>query len=79
MIFKHGKSIYVPNTSAEYGGSVSLNMHKMEHLKRQTFLVFLGSFFQVENHQIDWLVQERRSSIANALELRLSCTKPIEV
>ena len=26
--------------------------------------------------QIDGLVQERRNSIANALELRLSCTKP---
>ena len=27
------------------------------------------------NH-IDGLMQERRNSIANALELRLSCTKP---
>ena len=27
-------------------------------------------------HHIDGLVQERRNSIANALELRLSCTNP---
>ena len=26
---------------------------------------------------IDGLVQERRNSIANALELRLSCTNPL--
>ena len=30
----------------------------------------------VENLDIDGLVQERRNSIANALELRLTCTKP---
>ena len=29
-----------------------------------------------EGHKIDGLVQERRNSIAIALELRLSCTKP---
>ena len=28
---------------------------------------------------IDGLVQERRKSIANALELRLSCTNPIDI
>ena len=28
------------------------------------------------SHHIDGLVQERRNSIANALELRLSCTNP---
>ena len=28
-------------------------------------------------HRIDSLVQERRNSIANALELRLSCTDPL--
>ena len=27
-------------------------------------------------YHINWLVQERRNSIANALELRLSCTNP---
>ena len=27
--------------------------------------------------KIDGLVQERRNSIANALELRLSCTNPL--
>ena len=27
-------------------------------------------------HQFDGLLQERRNSIANALELRLSCTNP---
>ena len=26
---------------------------------------------------IDWSVQERRNSIANTLELRLSCTNPL--
>ena len=35
---------------------------------------------QAENieqwHHLDGLVQERRNSIANALELRLSCTNP---
>ena len=30
------------------------------------------------NDQIDGLVQERRNSIANALELRLSCTNPLK-
>ena len=28
-------------------------------------------------HHFDGLVQERRNSIANALELRLSCTNPL--
>ena len=32
--------------------------------------VFISSF------HIDGFVQERRKSIANALELRISCTKP---
>ena len=31
-----------------------------------------------KGHQIDGLVQERRNSIANALELRLSCTNPLK-
>ena len=30
----------------------------------------------INHHDIDELVQERRNSIANALELRLSCTNP---
>ena len=29
-------------------------------------------------HEIDGLVQVRRNSIANALELRLSCTNPLK-
>ena len=29
-----------------------------------------------KKHDIDGLVQERRNSIATALELRLSCTNP---
>ena len=33
--------------------------------------------YGAENLQIDRLVQERRNSIANALELRLSCTNPL--
>ena len=35
------------------------------------FVVTLGTV-----HHFDGLVQERRNSIANALELRLSCTNP---
>ena len=31
---------------------------------------------QLTNTYIDGLVQERRNSIANALDLRLSCTNP---
>ena len=30
----------------------------------------------MQQHHIDGLIQERRNSIANALELRLSCTNP---
>ena len=39
---------------------------------------FITPLFPVANagDQIDGLVQERRNSIANALELRLSCTNP---
>ena len=33
-------------------------------------------FMVVSLHDINGLVQERRNSIANALELRLSCTNP---
>ena len=29
--------------------------------------------------ELDGIVQERRNSIANALELRLSCTKPSDL
>ena len=32
--------------------------------------------FEVINLQIDGLMQEKRNSIANALELCLSCTNP---
>ena len=35
-----------------------------------------GVFFAVSKSDISGLVQERRSSIANAMELRLSCTNP---
>ena len=30
----------------------------------------------LQNQHIDWSMQERRNSIAKALELRLSCTNP---
>ena len=36
-----------------------------------------GAFFAVSKSDIDGLVQERRSSIANALELCLSCTNSL--
>ena len=32
--------------------------------------------FQPDVYKIDGLLQERRNSIANAMELRLSCTNP---
>ena len=35
-----------------------------------------GTYHEVLDLQTDGLVQERRNSIANALELRLSCTYP---
>ena len=34
---------------------------------------------RLEHQYIDGLVKERRNSIANALELRLSCTNPIDM
>ena len=40
--------------------------------KRQDFFFF----FEFQDWHIDGLVQERRNSSANALELRLSCTNP---
>ena len=33
-------------------------------------------YFELCHDHLDGLVQERRNSIANALELRLFCTKP---
>ena len=33
-------------------------------------------YVQYDDNHFDGLVQERRNSIANALELRLSCTDP---
>ena len=39
---------------------------------RQFILMRLNAF----TYDIDWLVQERRNSIANVLGLRLSCTNP---
>ena len=44
-------------------------------LLTQLILKSLSPDIKVARH-IDWLVQERRNSIANALELRLSCTNP---
>ena len=38
---------------------------------------YLGKLQVCFNIAIDGLVQERRNSIANALELRLSCTNPL--
>ena len=39
----------------------------------------LVACLQYLEHEIDGLVQERRNSIANALELCLSCTNQIEM
>ena len=36
-----------------------------------------GYMHHINTHNIDGLVQERRNSIANTLELCLSCTKPL--
>ena len=40
------------------------------------FVGTVGSRFNTVLHNIDELVQERHNSIANALELCLSCTNP---
>ena len=52
------------------------------HLTGNEVFIWLGIKFKVSPqlinwHHIDWLVEERRSSIAKAMELRLSCTKPL--
>ena len=40
------------------------------------FICALYVVLLVEIEHLDGLIQERRNSIANALELRLSCTNP---
>ena len=45
------------------GSSLIMNLNKLQI----NFISF---------YEIDGLVQERRNSIANAMELRLSCTNP---
>ena len=37
--------------------------------------MYMGAIW-IRKVYFNWLVQERRNSIANALELRLSCTNP---
>ena len=48
--------------------------HQQPHI--EFVLLEYSSFITRRVHHIDGLVQERRSSSALALELRLSCTKP---
>ena len=40
------------------------------------YMFMIMEFFEHFIYHFDGLVQERRNSIANALELRLSCTNP---
>ena len=57
------------NSAAVYDGSVRVNintpLHRLLHL------------YEVDLYHIDGLVQERCNSIANTLELHLSCTKTL--
>ena len=61
------------SASDEYSKDLS---HKMQLIIVFIKLVVLAFFFSTSQH-FDGLVQERRNSIANALELRLSCTNPL--
>ena len=54
------------------------NLDNMKMVKQAVYpnwLKLLWTNFEYETY-IDGLVQERHNSIANALELRLSCTNP---
>ena len=52
--------------------------HRADHNDRNTSVraVLTEKIFRYEWFQIDGLVQERRNSIALAMELRLTCTNP---
>ena len=49
IIFKLGKDIYCPKIleDFDYGGSASLNMCIMDHLRKQPLWAFLDSFFKL--------------------------------
>ena len=47
--------------------------HTLHHIRHDQLLIF---FVVTSLQHIGGLMQEKRNSIANALELRLSCTKP---
>ena len=58
----------------ENGFLVIRNLVAKEQLKKYRYVLVPQR--KVLNHCTNGLVQERRNSIANALELRLSCTNP---
>ena len=49
----------------------------MYHKERGTFDIIKFNTLRSSDPHIDGLTQKRRNSIANALELRLSCTNPL--
>ena len=49
---------------------------KLEFSWDKPYITLTGELWGVCSEYFDGLVQERRNSIANALELRLSCTNP---
>ena len=57
-------------------GSTIICQYKLYNKKCPFTASFTAVIYQVVNRQIDGLVQKRYNSIANALELSLSCTDP---
>ena len=73
------------NSQLAYGSEhSSTNGHKPDAHKPDHLVGWIwqtkGGFIPMwnrSNRHIDGLMQDRRNSIANALELRLSCTNPL--
>ena len=56
---------------------IKVNQFPIAHMQSHVIYVFhQEKMVSLAPLHIDGLVQERRNSIANALELRLSCTNP---
>ena len=73
---------WVPGTHKEVNNFESLGEYSEistminQHWLRKWFCAVKQKEPPTGQWQVDGLVQERRNSIANALELRLSCNKP---
>ena len=65
--FSGGDSLDAPNFTPTF--LKCLHLHKILAKALLKFLSNMADF--------DWLMQGERNSIANALELRLSCTDPV--